>query len=105
MGIVPEQIPIIWRGIAWRMKNKGITPTELARLTGCSKERIERGIRGEFEWLSSDLLPNFVDAFGLRNARNRSFEDFADILTDEESIQLLTAPLKEEQPRQSNLWD
>ena len=84
---------------------KGIVSAELARLTGCSKKRIERGIRGEFEWLSSDLLPHFVDAFGLRNARNRSFEDFADILTDEECIQLLTASLKEEHPRQRNLWD
>ena len=105
MVIKPEQIPIIWQGILQWIKIKNIKPAELARITGLSKESIERGIKGEYVQLSSYILPNIVDAFGLRNARNRSFEDVAEILTDEECIQLLTEPLKEEHPRQRNLWD
>ena len=105
MVITSDQIPIIWQGIDRWMKIKDITPSELARLTGISEESIKSGIKGIYIQLSSWDLPRFVDAFGLRNARNRSFEDFADVLTDEECIQLLTAPLNEEQPRQRNLFD
>lgn len=104
MVILQNQIPIIWQGIAWWMKEKNISPAEIAPKTGFSIERLVKGIKGEFVWLSSNQLTLFVDYFGLRNARNRSYEDIADILSDEECIDLLTAPLRE-QPRQRNLWD
>lgn len=99
-----NEIKNIWQGICWWMNNKGIPPAELSRLTGFPQARIEMGIRGELERPSSDFVHACVDVFGLRNARNRSFEDTADILTDEECISLLTAPLREK-PRQGNFWD
>lgn len=105
MVILSHQIPVIWQGIFSWMKIKSISPSALARLTGLSEESIKNGIKGVYIQLSSDDLPRFVDAFGLSNARNRNFEDFADILTDEECIQLLTEPLREEQPHQHNFWD
>jgi len=103
MVILRDQIPIIWQGIGRHMEEKGISPSEVARYVGLSRENIVKGLKGEFIWLSSNQLALFVDYFGLRNARTKSFEDTADMLTDEERIDLLTAPLREE-PRQSTLW-
>jgi len=104
MGIKPKQFPIIWEAIRWWMKAKDVGVAELARLTGYPIYRIEKGIKEKTEWLPSDFVHACVDVFGLRNARNRSFEDTADVLTDEECIQLLTSPLTMP-PRQGNLWD
>ena len=104
MGIKPNQFPIIWRAIRWWMRNKGINPAELYHLTGYSKYRIENGIRGETEWLTSDFLHSCVDVFGLRSSRQRGIEDTIDVLTDEECIELLTAPLRTV-PLQGHLWD
>lgn len=104
MGINPNQFPIIWRAIRWWMKRKQIKPATLSRLTGYSIERIQKGIRGETEWLSSDFVHACVDVFGLRNARNRSIEDTADVLTDEECIQLLISPLTTP-PDQGSFWE
>jgi hypothetical protein len=110
MGILPNQYPTIWEGICWWMKKiemmKGIeiSPAVLARLTGFPLDRIQRGVRDWAEPITSDFIHNCVDVFGLRNARNRSFEDTADSLSDEECIELLTAPLKN-QSRQGNFWD
>jgi len=104
MVIIQDQIPIIWQGISKWMEILNITPADLARVTGYSEETIKRGCKSRLERLSSNMLPSFVDAFGLRNARNRSFEDTADILTDEECIELLTASLRN-QPKQNTLWN
>ena len=103
MGINPNQFPLIWEAIFSWMKKYGIEPAGLAGLTGYPKYRIEEGIRNGTEWLTSDFIHACVDVFGLRNARNRSFEDTADVLTDEECIQLLTSPLTMP-PRQGNFW-
>jgi hypothetical protein len=104
MVIPQEQIPLVWQGIKKCMEILNITPAILARVTGYSEETIRRGCRNGDERLASYMLPVFVDAFGLRNARNRSFEDTADLLTDEECIELLTEPLRQK-PHQSNMWD
>jgi hypothetical protein len=104
MVILHEQIPIIWRGIRRHMEEKNISASEIAYSVGLSREAVVKGLKGEFVWLASNHLPLFVDYFGLRNGRSKSFEDTADILTDEECIELLIAPLKEE-PRQSTLWE
>ena len=105
MVILSKQIPFIWQGIFELMKIKNIPPSTLSRLTRFSEESIKKGIRGEYVQLTSDDLPSFVEAFGLSNTRNRNFEDFVDILTDEECIQLLTEPLTREQHHQNMLWD
>ncbi len=104
MGIEPNQFPIIWRAIRWWMRNKVINPVELFSLTGCSKYSIENGIRSGTEWLTSDFLHSCVDVFGLRSSRQRGIEDTVDVLTDEECIELLTAPLRAA-PLQGHLWD
>lgn len=104
MGINPNQFLIIWQGIRWWMEERQISPAKLSRLTGYSLERIEKGIRGKPEWLSSDFVHACVDVFGLRNARNRSIEDTAEVLTDEECIQLLISPLTTP-PHQSSFLD
>ncbi len=103
MGIEPNRFSIIWEAIYWWMKAKDISPAELARLTRYPIYRIKKGIKEKTEWLTSDFVHTCVDCFGLRNARNRSFEDTADVLTDEECIQLLTSPLTM-RPRQGTLW-
>jgi len=104
MVILQNQIPNIWKGIAWWMEEKKISPAEIAPYVGFLKEIIVKGLKGEFVWLSSNQLHLFVEYFGLRNPRNRNFEDISDILDDEECIDLLTAPLREK-PHQVKLWD
>ncbi|MBA7581144.1 hypothetical protein ES708_23046 [subsurface metagenome] len=104
MGINPSQFPIIWQGIRYWMVRKQIAPAKLSSLTGYSTDRIEKGIGGGTEWLSSDFVHDCVDAFGLISARNRSVEDTADVFTDEECIQLLTSPLKVS-PHQGGFWE
>ena len=93
----------IWEGIRWHMNNRGIDPARLAFHTRYSKDRIGRGIAGESEQLTSDFLHACVEAFGLKAARMRSYEDTSDVLTDEECISLLIAPLTKI-PRQRNFW-
>jgi hypothetical protein len=104
MGIKPNQFPIIWQAIRDWMLNKGINSARLSHLTGYSKDRIENGIKNETEWITSDFLHSCVDHFGLRSSRQRGFEDTIDVLTDEECIELLTAPLRTI-PLQGHLWD
>lgn len=104
MGIKPNQFPIIWRAICGRMKKKLWKPDYLALQTGYSKGRIERGIRDGTEPLTSDFVHACVDVFGLRNSRQRGIEDTADILTDEECVDLLTEPLTTTS-HQANFWD
>lgn len=101
---MPNQYPVIWQAISWWMEMRLLKPAKLYLLTGYSKDRIERGIREMTEPLTSDFLHACVDVFGLRNSRQRGIEDTADVLTDEECIRLLIAPLTRP-PRQGNLWD
>ncbi len=104
MGIEPNQFPAIWRAIHWWMHNKGINPAELSFRAKYPKYSIENGIRSGTEWLTSYFLHSCVDVFGLRSSRQRGIEDTADVLTDEECIKLLTAPLKTA-PVQGHLWN
>ncbi len=94
----------VWQGIRWWMNEKKVSPAELERLTGHPSYRIERGINGEELPLPSSFLHASVDAFGLRNARNRSVEDATELLTDEECVQLLASPVTTP-PRQGNFWN
>ena len=91
MGKMPDLI--IWQGILGWMDKKGITSATLARLTGHSEIRIDGGIRGKPEPLSSYFLHACVDALGLRNSRQRGPEDTAYDLTDDECIELLMQTL------------
>ena len=104
MGIAPNQYPIIWQAICWWMERKLLTPDVLARLTGYSIHSIKRGIRSGTEYLTSDFVHACVDAFGLRNSRQRGIEDTAYDLTDDECVYLLTSALTV-RARQGKLWD
>jgi len=108
MGITLKQdqinkIKSTWRGICAGMNQHGITPQALAYRTGYSRDRIERGVRGEPEQLSSDFLHACVSVFGLRSARAKFIEDTDDIYSDEECMELLAQLAIP--PRQGNLWD
>jgi len=94
----------IWRCIHWWMDKFGLTTEKLASRARCSRDLIERGISGEPVPIRH-ALRNFVEAFGLRSAsRAKFYEETEDILTDEEYIELLTAPLTKN-PRQGKLGD
>ena len=99
-----DQIPDIWRAIVKWMNIKVISPNELARLTHFPIAAIEKGIRTFVEPVSSDFIHECIEVFGLSNARNRSYEDTSELLTDNEAIQLLTDILNEEK-KQGNFWD
>ena len=88
----------IWQGIRWWMQKLGLTPSELAFRASFSVDFIKRGIGGEPVPIRH-ALRNFVEAFGLKSARQKGYEDTADVLTDDEYKQLLK-PL-----RQDDLWN
>jgi len=109
MRITPKQdhinkIKNTWQGIGFRMNERGIGLQALANATGYSRDRIERGLRGGTEPLSSDFLHACVNVFGLKSARAKFFEETDDILPDDESMELLGPP-PAKPPRQGNLWD
>ncbi len=109
MGVTSEQdrinkIKNTWQGIGFWMNKRGIGPQALANATGYSIDRIERGLRGEREPLSSDFLHACVNAFGLISARAKFFEETDEILGDDECMELL-GPLPAVPPRQGKLWD
>ena len=103
MGIQESQFPFIWRGIRWWMKQRHMSPQDLARLTSYRMEAILRGIQGETEWLESDFVHECIEAFRLHNARSRGPEDTADLLTDEECVALIAEPLAQKEG-QVRLW-
>lgn len=93
MGILESQFGIIWRAIKYWMDKKGLYPAELVYLPGYPEHVIKRGIKNGSEWLSSDFVLHCFERLGLMSARLRGPEDTADILTDEEIVAALTAPL------------
>lgn len=99
-----NKIKNTWQGICWWMNEQGIAPQALANRTGYSRDRIERGLRGGTEPLSSDFLHACVNVFGLKSARAKFFEETDDILSDDECMELLRPP-PAMPPRQGNLWD
>lgn len=112
MGINPNKFPIVWQAIRWWMRAKDISSAKLSLLTGYlnvkgyTEYRIENGIRNGNEWITSDFLHACVDIFGLRSSRQRGTEETDEVLTDEECIEMLTAPLRTAgRPRQGQLWD
>jgi len=102
MGIHPNQFPIIWQGIGWWLGERGFSVASLASNTSYSRQRIERGIRKGDEWIESDFLHDCVEFFGFQFRRGS--EDYVEVLSDEECIELLTAPLRERPPK-SRLFD
>ena len=95
MGITEDQFKIICQAISLWMPKKGLSQDNLASLTGYPKYRIERGVTGKSEWITSSFVHDCMEAFGLTIARQRGPEDTTDILTDEECVAALTAPLRE----------
>jgi hypothetical protein len=109
MRLTPSQKNInerkdIWKAVCWRMNERRIMPQELARMTGYSKNLIEKGICGDPVPVTEDFLQNCVTAFGLTNARAMYFEDTLDILSHDELVQLIKPP-PAMPPRQGNFWD
>ncbi len=104
MGITEDQFKIIWQAISWWKRNKGLSSAYLASLTEYPKYRIERGITGKSEWITSSFVHGCMEAFGLTIARQRGPEDTTDILTDEECVEALTAPLREI-ANQGRFWE
>ncbi len=103
MGIDQSQISIIWAAISYLLQKKGKNSRDLARYTDLTSKQIENGSVNRDEWITSAFVHTCVDSFGLIHARMRSTEDFADILTDEECIQLLIAQLTIS-PQHTNFW-
>ena len=109
MGIMPSQFRIIWQAIDIWIREKQWTPAVLAWYVleqGCkgyNEKRIATGIRNETEEVTSDFLHACVEVFGLRSSRQRGIEETVDVLTDEECIEALTAPLRFAQ--QARLFD
>ena len=100
MGIPENQFPIIWRAIKFWRDRRGWRSIALSRATApltrdpYSPYRIERGITNGSEWLTSEFVHACFEVFGLTSARQRGTEDTSDILTDEECVAALTAPLR-----------
>lgn len=93
MGIDQSQFSIIWKAVRYWLQKKGIKLRDLAQYTDLTSKQIENGIINRDEWITSQFIHTCVDRFGLTHARTRGFEELVDILTDEECIQLLVAPL------------
>ena len=98
-----DKIKNAWQGIGFWMNKLGIGLKTLADATVYSRDRIQRGLKGEPEPLSSDFLHDCVIVFGLKSARAKFFEETDDILSDDECMELLRQPAIP--PRQGNLWD
>lgn len=103
MGIDQSEFSIIWEAVFYWLRKKGMNIYDLARYTDLSSRQIEDGIVNKNEWITSAFVHDCVDRFGLTNARMRGVEDLVDILTDEECVQLLIAPLTRP-PENSTLW-
>ena len=104
MGINPDKFSKIWRAVDQRRKNLGISLSQLSIATGYSEYRLLNGINYGNEWITSDLVHDCVDRFGLRSSRQRNIEeDSAYDLPDEECVRLLTQILEEH--RQTRLFD
>ena len=104
MGINPDKFSKIWRAIDQWMKKLDKSLSQLSRATGYSEYRLLNGINYGNEWITSDLVHDCVDFFGLRSSRQRNIEeDSAYDLTDEECVDLLTSILREDD--QGRLWD
>jgi hypothetical protein len=96
MEIPESQWGIIWKAIEyWRgARHLGLPHFSLlvAGVRGAyTPQRIARGIQDGSERITSELLHTCVRIFGLVSARQSGLDDN---LTDEECIELLTAPLK-----------
>ena len=63
MGIPENQFIIIWQAIKFRMGKKGWSPAYLAELAHYPQYRIEKGIKGGSEWITSDFVHDCVWAF------------------------------------------
>jgi hypothetical protein len=94
MGIPESLFGIIWQAIEHWRNVKGLEPAQLVFIPGYPEHVIKRGIKNKSDWITSDFLRNCYDCFGLTSARMRSPEDDVDILTDEQIIAELTAPLR-----------
>ncbi len=103
MGIDQSQFSIIWAAISYWLQKKGVSLRDLAQYTDLTSKQIENGIINRDEWITSTFVHACVDRFGLAHARMRGIEDLADILTDEECIQALIAPLTTP-PAQTTIW-
>ena len=95
MGISEGQFQIIWQSIKHWLRVKKLSPAYLVYLPDYPLNYIKRGMITESEWLTSDFIHYCFEQFGLMSARQRGIEDTADILSDEEIIAALTAPLRE----------
>jgi len=96
MEIPESQWGIIWKALEyWKQKNNLSAHVFSLSLGGIrpsySPARIEKGIKDGSEEITSDLLHTCVRIFILAGARKRGADDG---LTDQECIDLLTAPLK-----------
>lgn len=95
MEIPESQWGIIWKAIEhWRNANHLGLPhfsLQLAGVRGAyTSARIARGIQDGSEQITSELLYACVRIFRLVSARQSGLDDD---LTDEDCIELLTAPL------------
>lgn len=93
MGIDKSQFSIIWTAVGYWLQKKGMKIYDLAPYSDLTSRQIENGLVNKNEWITTEFVHTCVDRFGLTHARARSFEELTDILTDEECIQLLIAPL------------
>ena len=104
MGINSDKFSKIWRAVDQWMKKLGISPSQLSIVTGYSEYCLLNGINYGNEWITSNLVHDCVDFFGLRSSRQRNIEeDSAYDLTDEVCVDLLTSILREDD--QGRLWD
>ncbi len=96
MEISESQSVIIWEAIKFWIKENNLSIPLFSLQTAGTRppyppDRIARGIKGGSERISSDFLHTCVRVFGLVPARQRGL---GDNLSDEECINLLTAPLR-----------
>ncbi len=95
MEIPESQLATIWKAVEFWVKNKNLSVHLFSFQTAGTKDpylpdRIAKGIKDGSVPISSDFLHTCVWVFGLTSARGRGLDDN---LTDEECIELLTAPL------------
>lgn len=94
---------LVCEAIDWWLKEKDITPAELARKAGyLNGALIEKRIKNR-EALPTDFIRECVDILGLKTASRAKFEDTADILTDDECRERLTEPLRWKSSRRMHL--
>jgi hypothetical protein len=96
METTENQRRIIWKAINHWMRQYNLSPrTFSSQISGISPpyltERILKGITYGSEPITSDLLHECVRVFGLAKARQKKLND--NLLTDDDCIALLTAPV------------